>query len=752
MNLRLSVVWAMAVWFGVIANSTAAPAAQGGTIALVNAASYEPVVAPGSIAALFGNGLAAQTQAASTLPLPAALAGITVKIGGRIAPLFFVSPSQINLQVPSGLNAGSVTIEVFSNDATTPTQTGTVTIAAAAPGLFTTNASGQGQAVALNADYSPNADFERVASARPELAGGVLILFATGIGATQPAVADGQAAPSSPVALDVGTPTVAIGGVNAPVLFSGLTPGLVGVWQLNVQIPDTLPTNAATPVRVSKGRTSLAATLAIAGKTDFATLRGTVLDDLSGARLANATVTLAQMNSVVRTVKTDAQGGFSMPVVRVGSSNLQAAASGFVAETQSVTVAANAANAVSFALAKQKPNIVLIVADDLGYADVGIHGSTEIVTPHIDSIARNGVRSTQGYVTAPVCNATRAALLTGRYQQRFGVELLTNANLPLSETLLPERLRTLGYATGMVGKWHLGSATQFQPPQRGFEEFFGFLPALHSYTVWNQPNNPILRGTQPVVENTYLTDAFAREAVDFIQRKQSQPFFLYLAFNAAHSPLQAPNEYLARFPNITDVRRRTFAAMMAAMDDGIGKVLAKLRELNLEENTLVIFHGDNGGDPSDNTSLNTPFNGEKFQLYEGGIRVPFMLQWKGYLPAGMVYHAPIVALDDFPTTLAAARGRRFAEARLDGVNLWPFLLGVESAQPHDALFWRYGAPQYAVRAGDWKLLFLENTQRLYDLNADPGERTNLAEANPAKRNELKALYDQWSAQLPPPPQ
>jgi len=751
MSSRLITNWALFVLLSVFAGGNAAPPSQGAAVALVNAASYEPVVAPGSIAALFGAGFTTQTLSASSLPLPSTLAGVTVKIGGRAAPLFFVSPNQINLQAPGGTGAGVAAIEVFINNSVTPTQTGAVTVAEAAPGLFTSNANGRGQAVALNGDFSLNADFEQTPGARPELAGGVVILFATGVGATNPPVADGQAAPSSPAAVDAGATVVTIGGVNAQVLFSGLTPGLVGVWQVNAQIPDALPTNMATSVRVSKGRHSLEATLAVAGKNDFGALAGAVTDGLSGARLPNATLTLPQANNVTRTVKTNAQGEFNLPVVRAGSYNLQAAASGFVAETQGVTVTANATNAASFTLAKLKPNIVLIVADDLGYADLGVHGSAEIVTPHIDSIARNGVRYTQGYVTAPVCNATRAALLTGRYQQRFGVELLTSPALPLSEMTLPERLKTLGYATGMVGKWHLGSQAQFQPPQRGFDEFFGFLPALHSYTVWNQPGNPILRGAQPVVENTYLTDAFTREAVDFIQRKQSQPFFLYLAYNAAHSPLQATDEYLARFPNIANTRRRTFAAMMAALDDGVGKVLAKLRELNLEENTLVVFHSDNGGDPSDNTSLNTPFNGEKFQLFEGGVRVPYLMQWKGYLPAGAVNHAPVVALDIFPTALAAARGQRFSDPRLDGVNLIPFLLGAETAKPHDTLFWRYGVPQYAVRAGDWKLLFLDNTLRLYDLAADPGERVNLAATNAAKLNELKALYDQWNAQLPPAP-
>lgn len=751
MKLRQCAVLALFVWLSTFTHGNAALALQGATIALVNAASYEPVVAPGSIAALFGNGLTVQTQAASTLPLPAALAGTTVKIGGRVAPLFFVSPGQINLQVPGGLDAGSASIEVFSNNSTTPTQIGTVIIAVAAPGLFTSNANGVGQAVALNADYSRNADFEHTSGARPELAGGVVVLFATGIGATNPPVADGQAAPASPVAVDAGIPSVTIGGVNAPVLFSGLTPGLVGVWQLNVQIPDSLPTNAATGVRVNKGRNSLAATLAIAGKSDFGVLAGTVTDGLSGARLGQATVTLPQANNATRTVKTDAQGAFSLPVVRVGSYNLQAAASGFVAAMQSVTVAANTPNTTAFTLAKQRPNIVMIVADDLGYADLGAQGSTEIITPNLDSLARNGLRFTQGYVTAPVCNASRAALLTGRYQQRFGVELLTNSNLPVSETMLSERLKPLGYATSLIGKWHLGAQGQFLPQQRGFEEFFGFLPALHSYTVWNQPNNPIYRGTTPVTESTYLTDAFTREAVDFIQRKHAQPFYLYLAYNAAHSPLQAPAAYLARNQHISNNNRRTFAAMMTALDDGVGQVLAKLRELNLEENTLVIFHSDNGGDPSDNTSLNTPFSGQKFQLFEGGIRVPVLAQWKGYLPAGVVNTTPVIALDWFTTAVSAAQGRHFSDARLDGVNLLPLLRGAEITPPHDVLYWRYGQAQYALRAGDWKLLFLGNTLRLYNLATDVGEQTNLAATNPTKLNELKLLYEQWNAQLPPAP-
>ena len=725
-------------------------------VALVNAASYESVVAPGSIGALFGANLTTQIQVAAVLPLPQTMGGVTVKIGGRTAPLFFVSPTQVNLQVPSGVAAGTATIEVFSGSSTTPLTTGTVTVAEAAPGVFTINASGRGQTSALNSDYSLNSDFETLPGARPEAAGTFVAIYATGLGNTNPLVADGQAAPNGPLSVGVGATSVTVGGQAAPVLFSGLAPGFVGLWQLNVLLPDTLPTNLATALRVTKGRTSSETTLAVVSRANYASVSGKVTDALSGAALGNAMVTLTQTGARARATTSDAQGAFSFAVVRAGAYTLQAAASGFVAESQAITASNGQTANASLALAKQKPNIVVIVADDLGYADLGIQGSADIVTPNIDSIAKNGVRFTQGYVTAPVCAPSRAGFLTGRYQQRFGLELLpamgeADFGLSVNETLLGNRLKALGYATGAVGKWHLGTQSQFFPTQRGFDEFFGFLIGTHSYTVWNQPNNPVYRGTQTVTETTYLTDAFTREAVDFIQRKQGQPFYLHLAFNAPHDPLQATSEYLARFPNIANSDRRTLAAMMAAMDDGVGKVLAKLRELNLEENTLVIFFSDNGGIPRTNASLNTPFSGQKDQLLEGGIHIPYMLQWKGYLPAGVVNSAPITSLDVFPTAMAAATGRKFAEATLDGVNLIPYLSGADTTLPHDKLFWRSGTTQYAIRSGDWKLLFFQNTTRLYNLAADQSESTNLATSNPTKLNELKALYDQWNAQLPAAP-
>ncbi len=724
--------------------------------ALVNAASYEAVVAPGSIGALFGASLSTQTQLASVLPLPAVLGGTSVKIAGKSAPLFFVSPSQINLQVPSGISAGAATVEVFSGTGATPIATGNVTVAEASPGIFTVGATGRGQAIALNSDFSINAGFDLFPGSRPEAAGNYVSIFATGIGGTSPAVADGQAAPGSPVATGVGATTVTIGGVQAQVLFSGLAPGFVGLWQINVLLPENLPTNPATSLRVTKFRTGGETTLAVVSRNEYGTVSGKVMDALSGGALRNATMKLERAGQSARLTTTDAQGAFSFQVVRAGSYSLEVSATGFLAETQTVTIVNGQTATVAVTLTKQKPNVIVIVADDLGYADLGIQSSADIVTPNIDSIARNGIRFTNGYVTAPVCAPSRAGFLTGRYQQRFGLELLPNEGdttfgLSLNEITLGNRMKAQGYATAAIGKWHLGTQSQFAPQQRGFDEFFGFLIGMHSYTNWNQPNNPILRGTQAVVENTYLTDAFSREAVDFIQRNQSRPFYLHLAYNAPHDPMQATSDYLSRFPDITDTNRKTFAAMMAAMDDGVGQVLAKLRELKLEENTMIVFFSDNGGIPRVNTSKNDPFNGQKDQLLEGGIRIPFMMQWKGYLPAGAISNTPITSLDVLPTAVSAAMGRKFSDVTLDGVNLIPFLLGAETALPHDKLFWRSGATQYAVRVGDWKLLFFQNSTRLYNLATDQSESTNLAASNPTKLAELKTIYDQWNAQLPPAP-
>jgi arylsulfatase A-like enzyme len=406
--------------------------------------------------------------------------------------------------------------------------------------------------------------------------------------------------------------------------------------------------------------------------------------------------------------------------------------------------------------AARKPNIVLIVADDLGYGELGVQGCKDIPTPNIDSIARAGVRFTNGYVSCPVCSPTRAGMATGRYQQRFGHEFNPGPaasaddvfGLSLAETPLAARLKGEGYATGMVGKWHLGYRPQYHPQKRGFDEFFGFLGGAHSYVdALGDQANPILRGTQPVDEKEYTTNAFAREALSFIDRHQREPFFLYLPFNAVHAPLQGLEGYLARFSNIQDQKRRTFAAMHACLDHAVGRVLKMLRDTKQEENTLLFFISDNGGPTPSTTSGNLPLRGYKAQVLEGGIRIPFMVQWKGRIPAGKVYDSPVISLDIHPTAMAAAGGRIPADAKLDGVDLLPYITGKDQARPHDKLYWRYGQ-QWAIRSGDWKLLSMGGAQpELYDLAHDIGEKSDLAGAKPEKAKELRAAYEDWNRQL-----
>ncbi len=453
--------------------------------------------------------------------------------------------------------------------------------------------------------------------------------------------------------------------------------------------------------------------------------------------------------------------------------------------------------------ASRPPNILLILADDLGYAELGCQGAKDIPTPHIDSLAHNGVRCTAGYVTASYCTPSRAGLLTGRNQTRFGHELNVVGRqnlepaigLPLSERTLADHLKARGYATGCIGKWHLGATGSFHPQRRGFDEFFGFLHEGHFYvpgppwtgvTTWlrtntlppgsgqrltqgdiiftthlrnNEPryddHNPLLRGTQPVTEREYLTDALARESVDFIGRHRAEPFFLYLAFNAPHSPIQASPKYLDRFRHIEDIHRRLFAAMVSAMDDAVGSVLQKLREEKLEEQTLIVFLSDNGGPTAELTSSNAPFSGGKGSFFEGGLRVPFLVQWKGRLPAGQVFERPVSSLDLAPTFLAAARatpssgGQPAVEGgrNLEGVNLLPLLTSEESAPLSGRpLFWRMGQ-QSALRQGNWKLYRRgKEAWQLYDLAADPSEHSDRASEMPAVVESLAAAWQKWNQQ------
>ncbi|NCO33624.1 MAG: sulfatase-like hydrolase/transferase [Armatimonadetes bacterium] len=410
---------------------------------------------------------------------------------------------------------------------------------------------------------------------------------------------------------------------------------------------------------------------------------------------------------------------------------------------------------------RPRPNILLILADDLGYGDVGVQGCADIPTPHIDSIAANGVRFTDGYATCPVCAPSRAGLMTGRYQQRFGFEhnpgpeehTDPDFGLPLTETSLAERLKQVGYVTGLFGKWHLGFKPEFAPQQRGFNEFFGFLGGTNSYlpSPLYRKRSPILRCAEPVDESEYLTDAFARETVAFIDRHRNDPWFAYLTFNAVHTPLQATEQYLSRFAHIQDEKRRTYAAMSAAMDDAVGRVLTKVRELKLEENTLVMLLSDNGGPTRQTTSSNAPLRGYKGDVWEGGVRVPFMAQWKGRIPRGKVLHAPTSSLDILPTAVAAAGVPVSPHWKLDGVNLLPYLSGRNPGKPHNTLYWRMG-DKHAVRHGDWKLVVdgAQSKPSLYNLAEDIGEKSDRAAQKPRKLKRLTDLYNAWDAQMEKP--
>lgn len=407
----------------------------------------------------------------------------------------------------------------------------------------------------------------------------------------------------------------------------------------------------------------------------------------------------------------------------------------------------------AFASAADKPNIIIFLADDLGYADIGVNGCKDIPTPHVDSIAKNGVRFTDGYAAHPVCSPSRAALMSGMYQHRFGFEhnsgperyASPDFGMPRDVPSLAEKLKAAGYATGMMGKWHIGFREGLRPHERGFDFHFGFLSGARSY----YPNNPreldpIVRNGQPVNgETDYLTDAFARESVEFIQRSQDQPWFLYLAFNAVHSPLEATEKYEARFPTITDRKRKTYAGMLSALDDAVGRVMAKVRELGQEENTLVFFYSDNGGPTPETSSRNDPLRGFKGQMFEGGIRVPFVMQWKDKISAGQTYHEPVMGFDCHATALAAA-GVIVPEAKpLDGVNLVPFVTSKQPGRPHERLFWRAGQ-QHAARLGDWKLV---NTRAqppmLFNLRDDIGEQHDLAASNPDKLKAMQTAFAEW---------
>lgn len=435
---------------------------------------------------------------------------------------------------------------------------------------------------------------------------------------------------------------------------------------------------------------------------------------------------------------------------------------------------------------QKKPNIIVIFTDDHGYADIGANGfSADVKTRNIDLLAKNGVRFTAGYITAPQCIPSRAGLLTGRYQQRFGLDQNGTIPLPLDEVLIPQRLKKAGYTTGMAGKWHLDpnlgafdwikenmpntdlkDRKNIKIPAKLREPYTsdhrGFDYVFEGYINTYRSNYNLADGkkTAPkmVTEEGYRLDIQTKAATTFIKQNKENPFFFYLSYFAPHVPLEATKKYLDRFPEDMPQRRRHALAMLAAIDDGVGDIKQTLKDLKIDENTLIFFISDNGaplkiykedkpisfkGGAWDG-SLNTPFVGEKGMLSEGGIRVPFIMNWPAVLPKGKVYDKPVISLDVAATAVAIAD---LAESKeLDGVNLIPFLTNDKEEEPHQSLFWRFWS-QSAIREGNYKYLKFGEREFLFDVTTEAHENVNLIKKHPDVAKSMKTTLVKWSNTL-----
>lgn len=411
----------------------------------------------------------------------------------------------------------------------------------------------------------------------------------------------------------------------------------------------------------------------------------------------------------------------------------------------------------------KRPNIVVIVSDDQGYADAGFQGfKTDAPTPNLDALAKDGVRCTRGYVTAPVCSPSRAGLMTGRYQERFGHHnnLVAEASradghMPFSETTLAQVLGKAGYTTAMVGKWHLGLQDRARPYERGFSDFFGIITGGHDYYKNNPDERPTGDGSygarierdgkgEKVVK--YLTDAFADEAVRVVRQNKDNPFFLYLAFNAPHTPTQAPKEIVDAVPaSVGDRQRRTYIGQIIAMDNAIGRVRAALKETGADKNTFIVFFSDNGG-AKHAFYDNTPLRDHKGSLYEGGIRVPFLASYPGHIPAGSVCDVPVTALDVFATACGLAGTVPANRADLDSRDMLPVLSGTAKKAVHDTLYWDFPSFGSAVVEGDMKLVVTKDgATGLFDLGKDISEKKDLAASRPDEVKRLAAKLTAWKS-------
>ena len=407
------------------------------------------------------------------------------------------------------------------------------------------------------------------------------------------------------------------------------------------------------------------------------------------------------------------------------------------------------------AAASPRPNVLFLLSDDQQWNAIHALGNHDVMTPNLDRLVTNGFTFTHtfcmGSTVPAVCAPSRAMMLTGRTLFRA---VGTNNNLNLEQMpTWPEAMRRVGYTAAGIGKWHNGTQYPYHPNARGFDEYYGTV----ANTPYLNPPNFIDSRVSPKItpvkdDNFYTTDAYAERAVDWIG-KQTKPYFLYLPFNAQHAPLQATKKYLDRFPHITDEKRRPFAAMMSAMDDAVGRVLAKVREMGQEDNTLIFFFSDNGGPTMQTTSKNDPLRGRKATTLEGGTRIPFCAQWKGKIPAGSTYEHPMIQLDILPTVIVAAGGKVDPEWKLDGLDLMPYLTGKVKEPPHPVLYWRFGE-QFAIRKGDFKLVAsavdgVKNV-KLYNLKDDIGEKTDLAAKMPDRVKELHADLVAWRKKVNAP--
>lgn len=431
----------------------------------------------------------------------------------------------------------------------------------------------------------------------------------------------------------------------------------------------------------------------------------------------------------------------------------------------------------SFAQAARQPNFVIIMADDLGYGDVGYQGS-DVPTPHIDSIAAGGVRFTDGYVTCAVCAPSRAGMLTGRYQNRFGfwdnigpyrVNKDVEPGIPTDLPILSERLKTLGYTTGLFGKTHDGTAEAMMPFNR-WDDYYGFNNGASNFLGdMNRKHNPIFRNKEiasnfyedrginknTVIKNgviqrdseNYLTDELGDYAARFINENKDQPFLCYVPFNAVHGPFQATQETYDKYAGKAEHERALVMAMLDSMDANVGKILNTLKANQLMEDTLIIFLSDNGGHQF---SPNGPLRGKKGTYWEGGLRVPFCMQWKGTLSSNSLYSEPVISLDIMPTLITAAGGKVDPAWQLDGTNLLPYITGRNTTAPHDTLYWTWGARK-AIRQGDYKAVSMNGGKRfeLFNLAEDLSETTDLAAQNPEKLDRMIQMHSKWESTLMP---